>query len=648
MPEHPGQYRLPNPSFAGAAFGDTRRTVAVGNGVRAVWGQLQSSSQWKVAEFLFDREEWDTRLSCSDWVAEHHDEYTTLGPTVVRSECFATHFAPRPTGTAPTDDELAAIQQYALEPVTADQLYVRTMLLSNDQWGKHNIRLSRGFQKTLIESTPGKSLMMGHPAFLGTPGAPLGKFFAAEEYRDEDGVTWNRAKFYIRKTADNEHARAQIDAGVWQFVSIGMETDWHQCSICGNPILDERCTHVPGRSYPREDVARLEDFELAPEPDPDQPDNVLCGVILRGRGRALEGSIVYLPELNGTEIVAASAALAGDFGRAKALRAGEPDEALAATTYADLPLADEEQTWSGSAARARVKAWAGGDDIDWDKYGKAHFWVDPAKREQAGGYKLPFADIIDGKLTAVWGGVSGAMAALNGSRGGVDIPDADRAGVYRHIGRYYKKFGKQQPDLSTASVDADRIVYHHGEPEWLAALLSDDPEALFLAETASGEDEGPAATDHPREGEDDMSAEAMQALEAEKTALQEQLAAATEQQATLTAQVAEFEKALAQKATEAEALGATTGAFRAAVVAELDRLAALIDRTADMAVFREMAGEDLAGLGAEKLLGLQVAWAEQFDKLHPVGGRQSTPEERSEDAMAEQSGPSCTAASPWL
>jgi len=131
-----------------------------------------------------------------------------------------------------------------------------------------------------------------------------------------------------------------------------------------------------------------------------------------------------------------------------------------ATTFQDLATADKEREWDASAADNRVREWAGGpdkDDIDWSKYRQAFFWYDSEDSENFGGYKLPFADVIDGSLKAVWRGVAAAMAALNGARGGVDIPEDDRKTVYNHIGKYYNKFDEEQPDLkSLKDIDEER------------------------------------------------------------------------------------------------------------------------------------------------------------------------------------------------
>lgn len=127
-----------------------------------------------------------------------------------------------------------------------------------------------------------------------------------------------------------------------------------------------------------------------------------------------------------------------------------------ATPFADLPIDEDlERPWDASAAEARVRKWAGGDkeNMDWAKYRKAFFWYDPENAENFYAYKLPFADVINGELRAVWRGVRAAMAALLGARGGVDIPASERRDVYDHIVRYYKKFDKEPPEFRLLSED---------------------------------------------------------------------------------------------------------------------------------------------------------------------------------------------------
>lgn len=116
----------------------------------------------------------------------------------------------------------------------------------------------------------------------------------------------------------------------------------------------------------------------------------------------------------------------------------------------NLPLADKDQTWDKGAAVKAVKDWASNDDgeIDFSKYKKAFMWVNSAAGDKQGDYKLPYATVVDGELKAVWNAVKTIYAVLEGSMGGVDIPEADKASVMTQVKKYYKKFGEGTPGSS--------------------------------------------------------------------------------------------------------------------------------------------------------------------------------------------------------
>lgn len=116
-----------------------------------------------------------------------------------------------------------------------------------------------------------------------------------------------------------------------------------------------------------------------------------------------------------------------------------------------LTLADEGRDWDSTEAEKSVRDWASKDDeVDWKKYKKAFVWRDEKEADKLGGYKLPFAEVIDGKLLAVWRGVAAGMAVILGARGGVDIPEEDRKKAYNFLSGYYKKFDKPVPDYKEA------------------------------------------------------------------------------------------------------------------------------------------------------------------------------------------------------
>lgn len=136
----------------------------------------------------------------------------------------------------------------------------------------------------------------------------------------------------------------------------------------------------------------------------------------------------------------------------------------AVVPFQDLPLASEDRSWDADAARARVARWASSDGsgdkdkVDWSKYRKAFVWYDAENAENFGAYKLPIADVIDGRLIAVPRAIYAAAAAVQGARGGVNIPDSDIPGVKRHLERYYKKMGKEPPWAAKRS-DMDFLLY---------------------------------------------------------------------------------------------------------------------------------------------------------------------------------------------
>lgn len=118
---------------------------------------------------------------------------------------------------------------------------------------------------------------------------------------------------------------------------------------------------------------------------------------------------------------------------------------MAVTTFQDLPLAERDREWDGDAAEKRVRAWAGAEDEPNEKYRDAHVWYDAEKKQNFTAYKLLIADVVDGRLVAVPRGVITAGNVMQGSRGGVDLPDKDIDRVKSHLAKYYAKMGDQAP-----------------------------------------------------------------------------------------------------------------------------------------------------------------------------------------------------------
>jgi hypothetical protein len=121
------------------------------------------------------------------------------------------------------------------------------------------------------------------------------------------------------------------------------------------------------------------------------------------------------------------------------------ERSMAVTSFQDLPVADRDRAWDGDAAEKRVRRWAGAEDEPNEKYRDAHVWYDADNKDNFTAYKLLVADVVDGKLTAVPHGVMAAGNVMQGSRGGVDLPQRDIERVKSHLAKYYEKFGDTAP-----------------------------------------------------------------------------------------------------------------------------------------------------------------------------------------------------------
>lgn len=121
---------------------------------------------------------------------------------------------------------------------------------------------------------------------------------------------------------------------------------------------------------------------------------------------------------------------------------------MAVIGAADLPIAPRDTSWDAAGASKRLAALCTeGDTLDPGCFGRGFFYRDDSQPDSnVGSYKLGFADVVNGKLQAIPKGVIAVAGALQGARGGVDIPAADQAKVKGRVAAYYDRINAAQPD----------------------------------------------------------------------------------------------------------------------------------------------------------------------------------------------------------
>lgn len=120
-------------------------------------------------------------------------------------------------------------------------------------------------------------------------------------------------------------------------------------------------------------------------------------------------------------------------------------EALVAAVVgeAQLPIADRDTEWDGEEALRALH--------DAGRLNDGCFWrsddATPDSDVQAD-YRLPFATIIDGQLTAVPRGIFAVAGVLQGSMGGIDLPEPVQEMIRGRVGAYYERMAEEFDDDS--------------------------------------------------------------------------------------------------------------------------------------------------------------------------------------------------------
>jgi len=131
------------------------------------------------------------------------------------------------------------------------------------------------------------------------------------------------------------------------------------------------------------------------------------------------------------------------------------------------PVASRGAEWDGPGEVS---------DADVDDLRAMCAWFDSEAPDLKTSYKLPHHR-AGTDHTLVWRGLTAAMGALLGARGGVDIPAGDRRGVYNHLSRHYRDdFDAEPPELRAATEAEAKAIAEAPFPsdavDWLGVAVA--------------------------------------------------------------------------------------------------------------------------------------------------------------------------------
>lgn len=152
---------------------------------------------------------------------------------------------------AVTDEELVQINRFTRREFKAEELYVFSLVLCDNEIDRDFEKFSPAALQTLGELFVGKPGLFDHE-----PKAALqtARIFSAgvekvpgRKTRDGEDYCRLKARAYLPRTVENETLITEIESGIKKEVSVGCSVKKRTCCLCGRPAGE--CSHVPGRTY---------------------------------------------------------------------------------------------------------------------------------------------------------------------------------------------------------------------------------------------------------------------------------------------------------------------------------------------------------------------------------------------------------------
>lgn len=186
-----------------------------------------------------------------------------------------------------TDDDLAKINQYTLDPVSAEDVFVfKACIADNEQDDRNFMPFNLKALQDLKELYPGVTMLKDHHRLADNQ---IARVYDTELISDSSKTTELGeihteliAKIYMIRTEANKDLITEISGGIKREVSTSTVPEKMECSICGVDNMKNYCRHYPGVEY---DVRDADGKSTKRR----------CKMLLHGAKEAYELSFVAVP-----------------------------------------------------------------------------------------------------------------------------------------------------------------------------------------------------------------------------------------------------------------------------------------------------------------------------------------------------------------
>ncbi len=183
-----------------------------------------------------------------------------------------------------TAQELAMINRFTYKELSADEVFTFSVNLCDNEIDRDGDCFEDSALEKLSELFTGVTGIFDHVHSSKNQAARIysAQVITVKDRQTSYGKPYKalRAKAYMPKNNDNAAFMEKINAGILKEVSVCCGMENYTCSICGNDIRSEKCSHVKGAEY----------------------DGKLCYCILGGPRDAYEWSFVAVPAQPGAGV----------------------------------------------------------------------------------------------------------------------------------------------------------------------------------------------------------------------------------------------------------------------------------------------------------------------------------------------------------